>query len=68
MSRIIFSRTLEEPLTWTKTQPIPRDAVQVVRELKDKEGASSMRTMRSLTLCRSLLEAERRAESKAGRQ
>ena len=28
-----------------------------VRELKDEEGASSMRTMGSLTLCRSLLEA-----------
>jgi dihydrofolate reductase len=55
-SKIVFSRTLEEPLTWTNTQLIPRDAVQVVRELKDKEDASSMRTMGSLTLCRSLLE------------
>ena len=50
MSKIVFSRTLEEPLTWT-------NAVQVVRELKDKEDASSMRTMGSLTLCRSLLGA-----------
>jgi dihydrofolate reductase len=57
MSKIVFSRTLEEPLTWTNTQLIPRDAVQVVRELKDKEDASSMRTMGSLSLCRSLLEA-----------
>jgi hypothetical protein len=57
MSKIVFSRTLEEPLTWTNTQLIPRDAVQGVRELKDKEDASSMRTMGSLTLCRSLLEA-----------
>ena len=55
MSKIVFSRTLEEPLTWTNSQLIPRDAVQVVRELKDKEDASSMRTMGSLTLCRSLL-------------
>ncbi len=23
MSKIVFSRTLEEPLTWTNTQPIP---------------------------------------------
>jgi dihydrofolate reductase len=30
MSKIVFSRTLEEPLTWTNTQLIPRDAVQVV--------------------------------------
>src|SRR4051794_8574676 len=57
MSKIVFSRTLEELLTWTNTQLVPRDAVQVVRELKDKEEASSMRTMGSLTLCRSLLEA-----------
>ena len=57
MSKIVFSRTLEEPLTWTNTQLISRDAVQVVRELKDEEDASSMRTMGSLTLCRSLLEA-----------
>ena len=57
MSKIVFSRTLEEPLTWANTQLLPRDAVQVVRELKDKEDASSMRTIGSLTLCRSLLEA-----------
>ena len=35
MSKIVFSRTLEEPLTWTNTQLIPRDAVQVVRDLKE---------------------------------
>jgi dihydrofolate reductase len=57
MSKIVFSRTLEEPLTWANTQLIPRDAVQVVRELKDEEDAASMRTLGSLTLCRSLLEA-----------
>ena len=47
MSKIVLSRTLE-PLTWTNTQLIPRDVVQVVRELKDKEDASSMRTMGNL--------------------
>jgi dihydrofolate reductase len=57
MSKIVFSRRLQEPLTWANTQLVRRDAAQFVRELKDDEGASSMRTIGSLTLCRSLLEA-----------
>jgi dihydrofolate reductase len=57
MSKIVFSSTLSDPLTWANTQLVDRDAVQVVRELKGKEDSSSMRTMGSLTLCRSLLEA-----------
>jgi dihydrofolate reductase len=56
MSKIVFSTTLSEPLSWANTQLVARDAVEAVRELKD-EGSTSMRTMGSLTLCRSLLKA-----------
>jgi len=56
LSKVVFSNTLSEPLAWPNTQLIARDAVEVVREMKDK-GARSMRTIGSLTLCRSLLNA-----------
>jgi dihydrofolate reductase len=57
MTKIVFSHTLREPLAWPNTQLVNRDAVETVRELKGKEGSSSMRTIGSLTLCRSLLKA-----------
>jgi dihydrofolate reductase len=56
MSKIVFSSTLTEPLSWTNTRLITRDAVEAVREMKD-HGTESMRTLGSLTLCRSLLAA-----------
>ncbi len=56
LSKVVFSTTLSEPLAWPNTQLIARDAVEVVREMKDK-GSRSMRTIGSLTLCRSLLNA-----------
>ena len=56
LSKIVFSSTLTEPLAWANTQLVDRDAVEAVREMKDK-GSTSMRTMGSLTLCRSLLNA-----------
>ena len=56
LSKIVFSTTLSEPLSWPNTQLIARDAVEVVREMKDT-GSRSMRTIGSLTLCRSLLNA-----------
>jgi dihydrofolate reductase len=56
MSKVVFSSTLTEPLSWPNTQLIARDAVEAVREMKDT-GATSMRTIGSLTLCRSLLNA-----------
>jgi dihydrofolate reductase len=57
MSKIVFSSTLKDPLTWANTKLIDRDAAQVVREMKGDESSNSMRTMGSLSLCRSLLEA-----------
>jgi dihydrofolate reductase len=56
LSKIVFSSTLTEPLSWANTQLISHDPVEAVREMKNK-GVRSMRTMGSLTLCRSLLNA-----------
>jgi dihydrofolate reductase len=56
MSKVVFSTTLTEPLSWANTQLVPEDPVSVVREMK-ANGSRSMRTIGSLTLCRSFLEA-----------
>ena len=56
MSKVVFSSTLREPLSWPNTELVARDAVDAVREMKET-GSTSMRTMGSLTLCRSLLTA-----------
>jgi dihydrofolate reductase len=56
MSKVVFSSTLREPLAWANTQLVAQDPVAAVREMK-QNGSTSMRTMGSLTLCRSLLNA-----------
>jgi len=56
MSKVVFSTTLSGPLSWANTQLVAQDPVEAVREMKDK-AAKSMRTIGSLTLCRSLLKA-----------
>ena len=56
MPKVVFSTTLREPLSWPNTQLVAQDPVAAVREMKDN-GARSMRTIGSLTLCRSLLKA-----------
>ena len=56
MSKVVFSTRLSEPLAWANTQLVARDAVEAVREMK-AEGSNSMRTIGSITLCRSLLNA-----------
>jgi dihydrofolate reductase len=55
-SKVVFSSTLQLPLSWANTRLISGDAVEAVREMK-REGSSSMRTLGSLTLCKSLLKA-----------
>ncbi len=57
MSKIVFSSTLKQPLEWANTELIDRAAAEAVRQMKDKDDAPSMRTLGSLSLCRSLLEA-----------
>ena len=54
--KVVFSSTLQPPLAWANTQLVGGDAVEAVAGMK-RDGAGPMRTLGSLTLCRSLLEA-----------
>ena len=56
MSKLVFSSTLREPLSWANSRLIAGDPVEAVREMKE-HGAQPLRTLGSLTLCRSLLAA-----------
>ena len=56
MSKVVFSSTLEEPLEWANARLVQGDPVEAVRSLKS-ESPVGLRTIGSLTLCRSLLEA-----------
>ena len=56
MSKVVFSNTLTEPLEWENSTLVAGDAVEAVREMKTN-GDRSMRTIGSLALCRSLIEA-----------
>lgn len=55
-SKVVFSSTLQPPFPMPNTELINRDAVEAVREMK-RQGNNPMRTIGSLTLCRSLLKA-----------
>lgn len=55
-SKVVFSTTLQAPLSWPNTRLVDRDPVEAVREMKET-GTTSMRTIGSLTLCRALLSA-----------
>lgn len=56
MRKVVFSSTLEEPLSWANTELISGDAVEAVREMK-RTSDLPLRTLGSLSLCRSLLRA-----------
>jgi dihydrofolate reductase len=56
MSKVVFSSSLEEPLTWANSRLVADDPVEAVRSMK-AEGTHGLRTIGSLTLCRSLVEA-----------
>ena len=55
-AKVVFSSTLQPPLSWPNTRLISADAVEAVRQMK-REGNSSMRTIGSISLCRSFLKA-----------
>ncbi len=55
-SKVVFSSTLEEPLSWANTTLVPGDAVEAVRAMK-ADGPGLLSTIGSLSLCRSLLRA-----------
>src|SRR5918996_1234702 len=54
--KVVFSSTLQPPLAWANIQLVGGDAVEAVAAMK-RDAAGRMRTLGSLTLCRSLLEA-----------
>ncbi|MGH3508821.1 MAG: dihydrofolate reductase family protein [Nocardioidaceae bacterium] len=56
LSKVVFSTTLTEPLSWENTRLVTQDPVEAVREMKEN-GLRSMRTLGSLTLCHALLRA-----------
>lgn len=56
-SKVVFSSSLKEPLEWANTRLVDEDPVEAVRSLKAESTTPGLRTIGSLTLCRSLLEA-----------
>ena len=55
-TKVVFSTSLEDPLTWANATLVRGDAVEAVREMKS-DSAGIMSTIGSLTLCRALLRA-----------
>jgi dihydrofolate reductase len=53
--KVVFSSTLQSPLSWANTQLVNGSAEEAVEDMK-RDGIS-MRTLGSLSLCRSLLKA-----------
>ena len=56
LPKIVFSSTLETPLSWANTELVDGDAVETVQDMKRRDSRP-LRTVGSLSLCRSLLEA-----------
>ena len=54
-SKVVFSSSLQAPLSWANTELVSGDAIEAVREMK-QTGTSPLRTIGSLSLCRSLLD------------
>jgi dihydrofolate reductase len=54
--KVVFSASLEEPLTWANTTLVRGDAVEAVRAMK-AEGSGILSTLGSVSLSRSLLRA-----------
>jgi dihydrofolate reductase len=55
LPKVVFSSTLKAPLSWANTELVDGDAVQTVKDMK--RDSRPLRTIGSLSLCRSLLEA-----------
>ena len=56
MHKVVFSSTLEAPLSWVNTELVHGDAVEAVQDMKRRDSRP-LRTVGSLSLCRSLLGA-----------
>jgi dihydrofolate reductase len=53
--KVVFSSTLDAPLSWANSELVRDDPVEAVAAMKRR--GTNMSTIGSLTLCRSLLEA-----------
>ena len=56
MPKVVFSSTLESPLSWANAELVDEDPVEAVRTMK-QTGSRPLRTLGSLTLSRALLGA-----------
>jgi dihydrofolate reductase len=56
ISKVVFSSTLKDPLAWANSRLVDEDPIEAVRAMKEQDGPS-LRTVGSLSLCRSLLQA-----------
>ncbi len=56
LPKVVFSSTLEAPLSWANTELVHGDAVEAVKEMK-RSDPRPLRTLGSLSVCRSLLKA-----------
>ena len=56
MRKVVFSSTLQSPLSWDNSELVAEDPVAAVRTMKENE-ARPLRTLGSLTLCRAVLGA-----------
>ena len=54
--KVVFSASLEDPLTWANATLVRDDAVETVRAMKE-DGSSLMSTIGSISLSRSLVRA-----------
>ena len=54
--KMVFSSTLEAPLSWANTELADGDPVTTVQDLK-RRGSRPLRTVGSVSLCRSFIEA-----------
>ncbi|OLT47008.1 deaminase [Saccharomonospora sp. CUA-673] len=55
-SKVVFSNSLDGPLTWANSTLVRGDAVEAIRGMKES-GSGLLSTIGSLSLCRSLLKA-----------
>ena len=56
LPKVVFSSTLEAPLPWANSELVDGDAVEVVKDMKQRDPRP-LRTIGSLSVCRSLLRA-----------
>jgi len=56
LDKVVFSSSLEAPLSWANTELVSGDAVESVRAMKERESRE-LHTLGSVSLCRSLLSA-----------